>query len=285
VPDQLIQFEGGDILANLEERTITGLLLPYNEIGSTNIGRFQVVAAAIPMPTDPSIIGLNIDHERSEPVGRAIKLWEQPQGIMATFKIADTPEGDAALLDATTPTGKRRKLSAEFHAIIKAGKAIGGRLWGAALVNQGAFPSAQVLAMDTPVETGEHLEITVEELPEHITATTPAGDSADYIPAATPAADQPERESSVTVTAEAPATAPALIPPTQTAGAPVLVSVAAILSPMWPDLPTPTTTILARFSTQCWSVSTAWAKESSIRTIRRCNSAISRPTTRRAFSR
>lgn len=222
---ELIQFEGGDILANLDERTITGLLLPYNEIGSTNIGRFAVEAAAISIPKDPAVIGLNTDHERSEPVGRAIKLWEQPQGIMATFKIADTPEGDAALLDATTAAGKRRKLSAEFHAVIKAGKAIGGRLWGAALVNQGAFPSAQVLAMDTPAEDAAHLELQVDVLPDHITATTPAGESADYTPDAAPAEETLERESTVTATAEAPATAPASIPPTQTAGAPVLATV------------------------------------------------------------
>lgn len=150
----LITFEGGDVLANLEDRTITGLLVPYNEIGRTNLGAFQVEAGAIELPADPIVIGLNTDHNRAEPVGRATRVWEDPaKGIFATFQIAKTPEGDRALADATTPTGARRKLSGEFGpAIIKAGKLVAGhsKLWGSALVGAGAFPSAQVLAADTP---------------------------------------------------------------------------------------------------------------------------------------
>lgn len=146
----LIEYEGGDILANLEDRTITGLLIPFNELGQTNAGRFMVEAGAIALPDDPSVITLNTDHERSRPVGRAARAWEEPAGIMATFTIARTPEGDAALADALSPTGKRRRLSGEFHTAIKAGKAVAGtgRLWGAALVGMGAFPSAMVLAED-----------------------------------------------------------------------------------------------------------------------------------------
>jgi hypothetical protein len=70
-----------------------------------------------------------------------------------------------------------------------------------------------------------------------------------------------------------------------TAGEPVLVSVAAIFSPMWPDLPTPTTTTLPRFSTHWRMVSTASTNEPSSRVSRRCTSASSSAMTRRAFSR
>lgn len=145
----LFEYEGGDILANLEDRTITGLLIPFNELGQTNAGRFLVEASTIALPDDPSVVGLNLDHERSHPVGRATRVWEEAKGIMASFKIAETPEGDAALADALNPAGIRRRLSGEFHAVIKAGKATAGNLWGAALVRMGAFPSAMVLAADT----------------------------------------------------------------------------------------------------------------------------------------
>lgn len=153
--EKLIQFEGGDILANLEERTVTGLLLPFNEEGRTNLGRFMVEAGTVTLPADPSVVGLNTDHERSAVVGRAVSLTERADGIYATLTFARTPEGDAALADAISPTGKRRKLSAEFGpAMIKAGKLVAGhsKLWGAAVVGAGAFPSAQVLAADTPDE-------------------------------------------------------------------------------------------------------------------------------------
>ncbi|WP_050720783.1 hypothetical protein [Microbacterium sp. GCS4] len=150
MPD--IEIRGGEILANLEERTITGLLIPYNEIGHTNVGQFQVEAGVITLPADPSVVSLNLDHDRYQPVGRATRVWEEPAGIMATFSLARTPEGDAALADATSPSGKRRRLSGEFKTGIKAGKATGGPLAAGALVEMGAFASAMVLAADASAD-------------------------------------------------------------------------------------------------------------------------------------
>lgn len=172
--DTAIQFEAGDVLANLEERTITALLLPYGEEGRTNIGRFQVEAGSVDIPADPSVVGLNLDHERPSVVGRATKLWEEDRGVMATFSIAKTPDGDAALADAVDPKGKRRKMSAEFGpSYIKAGRLVKGtaRLWGAALVQAGAFPSAQVLAADTPADELPEGEQPPADEPTETTAT------------------------------------------------------------------------------------------------------------------
>lgn len=155
MPD--IQIEGGEVLANHDNRTLTGLLLPYGEEGRTNVGRFAVMAGDITIPADPSVVSLNVDHDRFQPIGRATKLWETAAGIMATFTIGHTPAGDAALADAS-----RRCLSAEFKTGIKNGRATGGVLAAAAKVARGAFPSAQVLAADaelddeaTVIEPGE----------------------------------------------------------------------------------------------------------------------------------
>lgn len=145
-----IEIEGGEVLASIEDRTITGLLIPYGEIGRTNVGQFQVDAGAIRIPADPDVVTLNTDHDRYSPVGRATRIWEETRGILATFAIAKTPAGDAALADARDPNGKRRRLSGEFRTGIKAGRATGGDLSGGALVELGAFASAMVLAADTP---------------------------------------------------------------------------------------------------------------------------------------
>jgi hypothetical protein len=147
----LIEYQGGEVLASLTERTVTGLLIPFNELGHTNAGRFMVEAGAVALPSDPSVISLNLDHDRSQNVGRASRVWEEPNvGIMATFLVATTPEGDAYLADVTSPAPKRKCLSGEFHTAIQAGKAVpgSGRLWGAGGVERGAFPSAMVLAED-----------------------------------------------------------------------------------------------------------------------------------------
>lgn len=157
-----IEIEGGEVLANREERTITGLLIPYNEVGRTNVGQFQVEAGVIALPDDPAVVSLNVDHDRYSPVGRATRLWEEPAGVMATFQVARTPEGDAALEDALNPNGKRRRLSGEFKTGIKAGKATGGHLAAAALVEMGAFPSAMVLASDSEISEHSEYEYTDE---------------------------------------------------------------------------------------------------------------------------
>lgn len=145
MPD--IQIEGGEVLANLNDRTITGLLLPFGEEGRTNVGRFSVMAGDIAIPEDPSVVSLNVDHDRYQPVGRATRLWETAAGIMATFQIGRTAAGDAALADAG-----RRCLSAEFKTGIRNGRATGGVLAAAAKVARGAFPSAQVLAADAEID-------------------------------------------------------------------------------------------------------------------------------------
>lgn len=151
-----VQIEGGHVLANLEERTITGRLIPYGEEGRTNQGRFMVEAGTIDISeaaADPSVISLNLDHVPYQNVGRATRVWEQADGVYATWSIAKTPAGDAALADAVSPAGVRKRLSGEFGPVmIRASKLVAGyaRLWGSALVPQGAFPSAMVLASDTP---------------------------------------------------------------------------------------------------------------------------------------
>lgn len=224
MPD-LIEYEGGDILASLEDRTITGLLVPFNELGQTNAGRFMVEAGALALPSDPSVIGLNIDHERSKPVGRATRVWQEAKGIFATFHMAETPEGDAALADAINPAGKRRRLSGEFHTSIKAGKAVpgSGNLWGGALVPMGAFPSAMVLAADTTTSSSQYVTeftdengVTWRRLEETVTTTTTE--------IAAPADDTTKGDTTVPETTDKPAevTASAVtpVPPTMTPTAP-----------------------------------------------------------------
>lgn len=239
---RVISFEGGEVMADLNERTITGLLLPYGEVGQTNAGRFSVEAGIIRIPSDPVVVSANFDHTRSDVWGRASRLWETPAGIMAQYTAARTPEGDQALAEATSTDNPeaRKCLSAEFYVTVKDGKAVSGNLWGSGLVKKGAFPSAMVLAADhpdaagveTPVEPAAadntHLSIEAPELPESITVTTPAGAAAEYTPEAAPAEDNPERVETVTATAEVMAGAvPASVP-----GAPEVNSPAEVIERM-----------------------------------------------------
>lgn len=140
-----VQIEAGNLYANAEDRIVTGLLLPYGEIGQTNLGRFSIDQGTVNIPSDPEVVTLNVDHNREEPVGRATELTDTAAGIVGTFKIAQTEEGDQLL--AEIADGTRAKLSAEVkNVVIRARKAVSGSLFGAAVVAQGAFPSAALLA-------------------------------------------------------------------------------------------------------------------------------------------
>lgn len=144
-----VQIEAGSFYANAEERIVSGLLLPYGEQGKTNLGRFSVAPGAVTIPADPEVVTLNVQHDREEPIGRATELNETAAGIVGTFKIANTPEGDTVL--AEIAAGTRSKLSAEVkNVVIRAGKAVGGVLFGAAVVEEGAFPSAALMAELAP---------------------------------------------------------------------------------------------------------------------------------------
>jgi hypothetical protein len=191
-----VTIEAGSLYANTEDRVVTGLLLPYGEIGKTNLGRFAVEPSSIIIPADPDVVTLNVQHDHEEPVGRAVELTDTAAGIVGTFRIANTPEGDTVLTEIAE--GTRSKLSAEVkNVVIRAGKAVGGVLFGAAVVEQGAFPSAALLAelaKDTPEEgdnvpeetlkaeildivedvEGENIkiEVTPEEVPDMVLVTT-----------------------------------------------------------------------------------------------------------------
>lgn len=140
-----VQIEAGSLYANAEDRIVSGLLLPFGEIGQTNLGKFSIDQGTVNIPADPAVVTLNVDHNREEPVGRATELTETAAGIVGTFKIAQTEEGDQLL--AEIADGTRAKLSAEVkNVVIRARKAVSGSLFGAAVVAQGAFPSAALLA-------------------------------------------------------------------------------------------------------------------------------------------
>ncbi|MET4053590.1 hypothetical protein ABID81_002968 [Frigoribacterium sp. PvP054] len=158
-----IQIDAGTLTASVEDRTVTGLLVPFGEEARSNLGRFTVDTGAFSIPADHSVVGFNLEHAREDVLGRATNVRETPEGIVATFSVAKTPEGDQALADISS--GQRTHLSAEVaNVVIKAGKAVGGRLFGGALVAKPAFPSATLLAAAEDTPEAISVDLNVEQL-------------------------------------------------------------------------------------------------------------------------
>lgn len=158
----IIQIDAGVLTASLDDRTVTGLLVPYGEPGATNLGRMTVMAGAFKVPADLTGMSLNIEHDRTKIVGSPTSIRETPEGIVGTFRIAATPEGDQALADVAS--GKRRHLSVEASDLkIKNGQVVDGRLFAAALVERPAFPSATLLASAVDTLLAEEVSATTTE--------------------------------------------------------------------------------------------------------------------------
>lgn len=183
----------GELFANVEDRTIRGLLIPYGEASRTNLTGTDPVMfsrGTISVPRDVTMVGLNNQHDRFNWPGRAAQLEETDEGWVATFSIAETDEGDEAL--AAVKSGRLSRLSAEVVDLVRDGvNAVRAKLVAAALVTEGAFASAALFALatvedetteDTTVpEEPDASELAEEEEDAVVDATVPTG-----LPAPTP---------------------------------------------------------------------------------------------------
>lgn len=223
--------------ASLEDRAIGGLLLPFNEAGHTNLGRLTA-SAATQLDAAPNAV-LNIEHDRTRPVGRSVSITRDTAGLRASFHVVSTRDGDDALVLASE--GLRAGLSVELEPVVtRDGQIISGTVTGAALVVQPAFPSARLNAAElepvpdlggTPdlpavVLDGTELEgvTAVEVTPEQITIATQAPPTPEQNAGALPASAHRE-EPTMTASAVAPAT-PAAPPAPAQVHTPALVAAA-----------------------------------------------------------
>jgi len=79
----VVTIDAGTLTASVQDRVVTGLLLPYGEQCRSNLGTFSVDPGTFTMPEDvPGILGLNVEHVREQPVGRGMTLLDTPQGVV-----------------------------------------------------------------------------------------------------------------------------------------------------------------------------------------------------------
>lgn len=138
----------GLFAVDAEARTVRGILLPWGQRSRTSISKTRPITfprGSVTIPRDPAVVGLNKRHDRFDWIGRAHELRDEPEGIVATFRIADTPDGDEWLEDH----GELVKLSPEVRNIIRNSDDTGtAELTSAALVDEGAFADAALFAVD-----------------------------------------------------------------------------------------------------------------------------------------
>ncbi|MDQ1169585.1 hypothetical protein QE392_001389 [Microbacterium proteolyticum] len=147
-------IDAGTLEFSDADMTATGLLIPFGVQCRSNLGMFTFGPGDVEIPTDVTGMSLNIEHRREHVAGGITKVWEQPEGVFAAFKYADTPRGREAY--QAGKDGTRKHLSAEVANVrIRGGKALpGGVLFAGAQVERPAFEGATLLAAeDTPASS------------------------------------------------------------------------------------------------------------------------------------
>lgn len=150
------------LTADADTRVLTYRLLPYGEPGRTNVGTVTASKGTLTLPHDPSTMHLNIEHDRTRPVGKCVNLTEDDAGLTASFTIAATTAGNDLLAEATE--GLRPGVSVEITSpLVRAGRLLGGVLHHAGAVTEPAFPSALLVAADAGT-----LDVEVEVREENV---------------------------------------------------------------------------------------------------------------------
>lgn len=184
--NQILTFSA-DLTANVEERTISGKIVPTGtgEVGNTSAGRVVFEAGSIELPQDAKTIKLLNQHDHKQPLGKATSFYSvDGEGIYASFKVSRSNRGTEALILAEE--GLQAGLSVGVE-VIKAKNKAGimhvsaARLFEVSLVTEPAFKSAQVIdvaAEETPEAVEEiqptESEQTVEQTPETVAAPVEA---------------------------------------------------------------------------------------------------------------
>jgi HK97 family phage prohead protease len=83
--------------ADTVKRTISGTIVTWNEQGNTSVG--PTVFATDSIEIKP--VKLLLEHDRTRPIGKLMSHEVTANGIVATFKIANTMAGEDALVEAT----------------------------------------------------------------------------------------------------------------------------------------------------------------------------------------
>jgi HK97 family phage prohead protease len=101
----LIHVPGGLVTASEnpdQARTVTGTAVHYGTIGRTSAGPVVFAPGSLTrsLTARASKVRLCLEHDRARVVGRLTDYDDGPTALLASFRIAGTPAGDLALVEA-----------------------------------------------------------------------------------------------------------------------------------------------------------------------------------------
>jgi uncharacterized protein len=131
------------LAADTVKRTISGTIVTWNEQGNTSVGPTVFASDSIEMKP----VKLLLEHDRTRPIGKMIAHEVTKNGIVATFKIANTMAGEDALIEATEGLRDGFSVGAQINEWVNASgvmKITSATLDEVSLVTDPAIDSARV---------------------------------------------------------------------------------------------------------------------------------------------
>lgn len=157
--EQTFRREVSVEIAEGDGRTLVSRLVPYNQVATVNDGQGPYREMFLPGAFNKQLSAasrikafLNYRHNRDigNQIGHAAKIEDKEDGLHGELRVLETPAGDTAL--KLYEAGMLDRLSIEFQPIRE--KVVDGvvqritaRLLGVALVPEGAYDGAAVLAV------------------------------------------------------------------------------------------------------------------------------------------
>jgi HK97 family phage major capsid protein len=164
--------------ADSNSRTISGRIVAFEEAANASTGKVVFAKGSI----KPAPVKLNLEHDRTRPIGKTLDMTLNEDSIDAVFKISNTTAGSDSIAEAMDGLrdGFSIELAVDDYIMQKDGtmRVLAGELTGVALVTEPAVRSARVseVAATEGEEVAEELsDSTVEE---EVTPTT-EGDEVD----------------------------------------------------------------------------------------------------------
>jgi len=164
--------------ADSNSRTISGRIVAFEEAANASTGKVVFAKGSI----SPAPVKLNLEHDRTRPIGKTLDMTLEGDAINATFKITNTTAGTDALTEAMDGLrdGFSIELAVDDYIMQKDGtmRVLAGELTGVALVTEPAVRSARV--SEVAATEGEEVaeEISDSTVEEEVTPTT-EGDEVD----------------------------------------------------------------------------------------------------------
>jgi len=165
--------------ADSNSRTISGRIVAFDEEANASTGKVVFAKGSI----QPAPVKLNLEHDRTRPIGKTLDMTLNEDSIDAVFKITNTTAGTDALTEAMDGLrdGFSIELAVDDYIMLKDGtmRVLAGELTGVALVTEPAVRSARV--SEVAATEGEEVaeEISDSTVEEEVIPTTTEGDEVD----------------------------------------------------------------------------------------------------------